>query len=243
MVAEIFIYDVETGEQLYFLDPPASSPKPYLNLAFSPDGRILASGDRAGIIRLWEITSQTLRRTILDKRRAYGNAWDETPSGLRSISNGYIGDVSSLVFSPDGNVFVSGDTSDNIDFWDVESGVHLQTLYAYRNRVVDLAFSPDGNTLASAADDIVLLWEYDPLSFTTHPHDPRDVNDDGVINILDLVGVAEPIGKPGYPIHADVNGDRVTKHLRPRTCCQWFLRIASTAHSYKRTVVCRRGVM
>ncbi len=209
----IFIYDVQTGELLYFLAPPARSPKVYLSLAFSPDGRILASGDRAGIIRLWDITSETLRRTILDKRRAYGNAYDNTPSELRSISNGYIGDVSSLAFSPDGNVLVSGDLSGHIDFWDVESGAHLQRLYAYRNRVVDLAFSPDGNTLASAADDIVMLWEYDPLNFTNRPYDPRDVNDDGVINILDLVSVAEAIGKSGYRIHADVNGDRVINIL------------------------------
>ena len=206
----IFIYDVQTGEQLYFLDPPGEN-REYLSLAFSPDGRILASGDRAGIIRLWDLTSGTLRRTILDKRE--GTAWDETPSELRSISNGYIDKVSSLVFSPDGNVLVSGDLSGDIDFWDVERGVHLQTLHGYRDRVIDLAFSPDGNTLASVAADIVLLWEYNPLSFTTHPYDPRDVNDDGVINILDLVSVAEAMGESGYPIHADVNGDRVINIL------------------------------
>lgn len=209
----IFIYDVQTGEQLYFLDPPASSPKPYLSLAFSPDGRLLASGDRAGVIRLWDIASETLRRTILDQNTAPARAWDETPSHLRTIVPGFIDDVSSLAFSPDGTVLVSGDASGDIDFWDVESGTHLQTLRGYYGGVIDLAFSPDGNTLASAIDDIVLLWEYDPLSFTTHPHDPRDVNDDGVINILDLVSVAEAIGKSGYPIHADVNGDRVINIL------------------------------
>jgi WD40 repeat protein len=209
----IFIYDVQTGEQLYFLDPPAWRPDVYLSLAFSPDGRILASGDRKGVIRLWEITSETLRRTILDKNTAPAGAWDETPSYLRTIVPGFINDVSSLAFSPDGNVLVSGDASGDIDFWDVESGAHLQTLHGYRTGVIDLAFSPDGNTLASAARDIVLLWEYDSLNFTTQPHDPRDVNDDGVINILDLVSVARAMRKSGYPIYADVNSDGVINIL------------------------------
>ena len=205
----IFIYDVQTGELLYFLDPPARSPHVYLSLTFSPDGRILASGDRAGVIRLWDITSETLRRTILDKRTASTDVWDDTPSELRSIPNDYLGDISSLVFSPDGNVLVSGDTSGSIDFWDVESGSHLQTLHGYYGDMIDLAFSPDGNTLASATDDIVLLWEYDPLSFTTHPYDPRDVNEDGLVNILDLVAVANSLGKNA----PDVNGDGVVNVL------------------------------
>ena len=212
----ILIWDVQTGEQLYLLDPDIGNHT--VSLAFSPDGRILASGDRKGVIRLWDTTSGTLRRTILDKRTGATDSWDNTPSHLRTISPVYIGDVYSLAFSPDGNVLVSGDGYADIDFWDVESGEHLQVFRGYGNReVTDLAFSPDGNTLASAIDNsIVLLWEYDPLNFTTQPYDPRDVNDDGVINILDLVLVAEEFGERADRIqhqHADVNGDGVINIL------------------------------
>lgn len=213
----IFIWDVQTGEQLYFFESTGSAGVQILSLAFSPDGRILASGDKKGVIRLWETTSGTLRRTILDKRTASTNVWDNTPPHLRSIPTVYIGNVLSLAFSPDGNVLVSGDSHADIDFWDVESAEHLQTLRGYGDGwVIDLAFSPDGNTLASVAADIVTLWEYDPLNFTKQPHDPRDVNDDGIINILDLVRVAKEFGEPADRIqhqHADVNGDGVINIL------------------------------
>ena len=210
----IFIWNVQTGEQLYFLDDPGSIPtREVLSLAFSPDGRILASGDRDGVIRLWETTSGTLQHTILDKRTwaAYFFLRDNQLPHLRTLAPVYIGRVLSLAFSPDGNVLVSGDSYGDIDFWDVESAAHLQTFPRYgHGDVIDLAFLPDGNTLASATSGIVLLWEYDPFNFTTQPYDPRDVNDDGVINILDLVNVAKEFGEPADRIqhqHADVNGD------------------------------------
>jgi WD40 repeat protein len=66
-------------------------------VAFSPDGRILASADRNGVIRFWDVRA----RKELAQRR------------------GHTGSVNCLVFSPDGNTLASGGADTTILLWDI----------------------------------------------------------------------------------------------------------------------------
>ncbi len=108
-------------------------------LAFSPDGRLLASGaqDENEII-IWNLaTGQELRR-------------------LR----GHSGWIRSLAFSPDGRLLASGSTDTTIILWDVASGRPLRTLEGHTDFLGNLAFSPDGSSLASASrDGTARLWD------------------------------------------------------------------------------------
>ena len=150
------------------------------SLAFSPDGRILASG--AYHIRLWDLASgqelwtspkdgcwfisvvfspdgRTLASSSQCDREAI-KLWD-VASGLelRTIQTGD-GPVKSIALSPDGRILVS--ISTHIHLWDVASGQKLRPLdiKTYYGPTESIAFSPNGRILASGYyDGLIHLWD------------------------------------------------------------------------------------
>ena len=94
-------WDLNTGEQLSSLD--CSPQKSIVRLAFSPDGRTLASGGRDGTIWLWEMRTGC-RRHIL---------------------HGHKGSVLSLAFSRDGRRLASGSEDTTVLVWDLTDGLSM----------------------------------------------------------------------------------------------------------------------
>jgi WD40 repeat protein len=160
-------------------------------VAFSPDGKILATGESNGIIILWDPETANPLRQLVAKN----------PNGL--------GPVFSLAFTPDGKMLVAGihtlyDDEGTIALWDVTTGQLIdQPLLNTTNSVYDLTLSPDGKTLAIAESVGISLWDMEKGQFVGKlPTQLYDVV--GALN--QSIGVSNPIFSPDGNILAALGG-------------------------------------
>jgi WD40 repeat protein len=143
-------------------------------LAFSPDGKILASGDYQGFAKLWDVATGSERATLIGGRSGWGPLAFSPDGKVLAFSGGQSSDatvtvwevatgrklttlqgsgmVPCLAFSVDGNTLASGDVASTVQLWDVATWQRRSILRGHRGRVRSVAFSPDGKTLASGSD-------------------------------------------------------------------------------------------
>jgi WD40 repeat protein len=114
--------------------------EPYLDglrdLAFSPDGKVLAAADADSKVRLVDVQTGKVLHTL----------------------EGHTAVAFAVAFAPDSKTLVSGSFDETARVWDVQSGKHLQTLQSGKGGVKAAAFSPDGKLLATGADELA-LWD------------------------------------------------------------------------------------
>jgi uncharacterized protein YjiK len=80
--------------------------------------------------------------------------------GVVRVFTGHTDVVTSVAYSPDGQMAVSGSEDETLILWDVKTGNALRPLIGHGDRVTSVAFSPDGKTVVSgSADKTVILWD------------------------------------------------------------------------------------
>jgi WD40 repeat protein len=109
---------------------------PVDGVAFSPDGKLLASSSWDGSVLLRDVAA---RRSLMSLRGHTGNTQD-------------------VAFSPDGRTLASCADDSTVKLWNLASLQEATTLHGHRGPVSAIAFSPDGKHLASAGGWAVRFW-------------------------------------------------------------------------------------
>ena len=111
---------------------------PIESIAYSPNGRFIASGSLDNTVRIWDV-----------EKKAPVHAF-----------KGHEDYVSSVAFSPNGRFIASGSWDTTVRIWDVEKQAPVHAFKGHEDDVYSVAYSPNGRFIASGSfDKTVRIWD------------------------------------------------------------------------------------
>ncbi len=169
---EIQLWNPINGEEILSIFEPTDVT---YSILFSPDSKKIASEGSDDMIRVWDVQTGHLLKSIkvsasnLTAFSPDGNTialtgiqrialWDINTGNLKHTLEGHTDEVYDAEFSPDGKVLASAGFQEII-LWNPNTGKRLNSLTGHRGSVESLAFSPDGNILAGGSYQEILLWD------------------------------------------------------------------------------------
>lgn len=139
-----YIYDANT----FKVTSAVGTTSPVTIIAFSPDGKYVATGNVNNIVQLWNISNNELIRTLGFTATSSDSGWNDELNEIKFSSNGKYLEVTGTY-----------GYKNYVKFWDLSSGTNIQTFENTSSCTVKI--SPNGSDYAVATDDSIAIFQFE----------------------------------------------------------------------------------